>query len=291
MSSSGKSAPLIAMHTKFPTSRQPRSPTCATSSQVRRDGDRARAICTSCPCPLGGDGLGDTIRSPAWRRKPDLSVFEAATRGDRRFEDRRRGVESTCAPKTLRHLFKHSRPESSPHPGGRGSQHRASAARRAFARRSRHDADDPTDPDRLQAVPITLEPDRAGQQDRSWRQAPVYVHRLPPCNHACPPRDIQHALPRRVRRLRALRELSRTTVPARWARLLHPVRPLQSRPGRREVGPRVERFLGDEAIRRVDLKRARADGSASRVAPGPRTRRYSWPGGHPYDSEAGRWGA
>jgi len=107
----------------------------------------------------------------------------------------------------------------------------------------------------------------------SWRQErPLYVHRLPPCNHACPAGEniqqwLYHAESGDYEP--AWRELVKDNpLPAVMGRVCY--HPCETACNRAQLDDAVgihgvERFLGDEAIRRGWRLRAEAEPSGKRV--------------------------
>ena len=106
---------------------------------------------------------------------------------------------------------------------------------------------------------ITLDPGSSlANKTGSWREErPVYVHRLPPCNHACPAGEniqqwLYHAESGDYEA--AWRELVKDNpLPAVMGRVCY--HPCETACNRAEVDDAVgihgvERFLGDEAIKR-----------------------------------------
>ena len=105
---------------------------------------------------------------------------------------------------------------------------------------------------------ITLDPGSSlANHTGSWRtERPVYLDRLPPCNHACPAgENIQGWLcARRIRRLRGgvAAADADNPLPAVMGRVCY--HPCETSCNRAQLDSAVginsiERFLGDEAIR------------------------------------------
>src|ERR1019366_1504933 len=237
-----------------------------------RDGDPRRAL-PAClrALPAGlGERLGghDPDRAPGKGDRHLSGVRGARRRGHGRFQDPPPGAggglpaaaEALRAP--VRPGSAHRRERT--HPGGRGSQH--PPLRPAEQRRRCSLMDKP--------FAITLDVGSSlANKTGSWRdERPRYVHRLPPCNHACPAGEniqqwLYHAESGDYEA--AWRELVRDNpLPAVMGRVCyHPCETACNRGQLDEtIGVHgVERFLGDEAIRRGWKLTLDAEPSGKRV--------------------------
>ena len=220
-------------------------------------GSAALATCTfTCPCPLGwGSASSDTIKIARLAKESGIfPVFEAATA---RSPALRRSAaacpwRSIFAPQQrFAHLFK-PEPRTEVIARIQASADRNIAPLRAPRRQAaRRESDGETLRDHVRC---RLQP---GEPDGSWREErPVYVDRLPPCNHACPAgENIQHWLYHAESgdyeaAWKAL--VQDNPLPAIMGRVCyHPCETSCNR-GQLDEAVRihgVERFLGDEGIR------------------------------------------
>ena len=215
----------------------------------------ARYIHIHVPCPLGwGSASHDTIRLARLAVECGLfPVFEAehgVVTGSRKIR-RPVPVDDYLKPqKRFAHLFAsdEGKKRLAPGPGDRRPQHRRISLARA--RRGRL-MDHP--------FAITLDVGSSlANQTGSWRtERPVYVDRLPPCNNACPAGEniqawLYHAESGDYEK--AWRVLTQDNpLPAVMGRVCY--HPCETACNRAQVDEAVginsvERFLGDEAIKR-----------------------------------------
>ena len=280
VSARGKNAlPLIAMAHGSPLSPPPRWPTCTTSrprsSAMAIRGARYLHRAGALPAGLGRglerhDPPGAvSARRPACSRcsRPSMASESGGGAADPppprwRNTCSRRSGSRTCSRKPP-DVIERRRPGRSQHPrippaSMRGGRHEM---RKPFA--------------------ITLTSALAGEQDRLLAHvAPVYVDRLPPCNTPARPAKTSRAgSSTPSRRLRAAwRHAGASRQPASRSMgrvCYHPARaPATAAKLDEAVGINaVERFLGDEAIRRGWRSRRRPPRAASACwssAPGPR---------------------
>ena len=283
----GKNAPLIAMAHEIPyvataTVADLRDLEAKVEHAMELHG--ARYLHVLVPCPLGW-GSRLARHDPASRGSRSetglFPVFEAE-HGEvtARLEDpppgAGRGVPAAAAALRAPVRPERRRRRDRAHPGARRPQHRAASG----CSRGGAVMDKP--------FAITLDVGSSlANKTGSWRtERPVYVDRLPPCNHACPAgENIQAlALPRRGRATtrRAWRADHGGQPAARrhGPRLLPPVRDrLQPRParrgGRHQLGRALPRRRGDQAgldastSPRAPTRQARA-GRRRRARPGCR---------------------
>ena len=275
----GKSAPLIAMAHEIPYV------ATATVAELRdleqkvnaRDGAPRRALyprSRPLPARLGLGPTDHTIRSHGSRRRAACSRSSRPSTGASRrshgFATRWRS-RSTCAPSAASRTCSQakagrmcsrgcstSRPQHRPlwtagrRLGQRRGEHRL--ARRAGRRRKGIDMSD----HRPYAITLDVGSSLANRTG-DWRtERPVYVHNLPPCNHACPAgEDIQgwlyEAEAGGAGYESAWRKLVAVNpIPAIMGRVCY--HPCETSCNRAQVDDAVginavERFLGDEAIR------------------------------------------
>ena len=276
----GKSAPLIAMAHEIPyvaTATVAELRDLEAKVQTAMEIRGARYLHVFVPCPLGwGSASKDTIRIARLAKESGIfPVFEARDGEVSGVSKIRRQVpvEDYLRPqKRFAHLFN---PEprdrgDRPHPGRRRPQH--PPLRPARRRGAGGVMDKP--------FAITLDVGSSlANKTGSWREErPQYVHRLPPCNHACPAGEniqqwLYHAESGDYEA--AWRELVRDNpLPAVMGRVCY--HPCESACNRGQLDEAVgihgvERFLGDEAIRqRLAAARRRA---AERQARAGRRRR------------------
>ena len=254
----GKSAPLIAMAHEIPyvaTATVAELRDLEAKVQAAMEIRGARYLHVFVPCPLGwGSASKDTIRIARLAKESGIfPVFEAhdgeVTDGLKDPPaDTRRGLPATTealrAPVQARATDRDDRP----HPGRRRPQH---PPLRTSTRPGGGVLMD-------KPFAITLDPGSSlANKTGSWREErPVYVHRLPPCNHACPAGEniqqwLYHAESGDYEA--AWRELVKDNpLPAVMGRVCY--HPCETACNRAEVDDAVgihgvERFLGDEAIK------------------------------------------
>ena len=281
----GKDVPAIAMAHEIP---YVATATVAElrdlEAKVRRAMEfrGARYIHILVPCPLGwGHRVGGHHPHGAPRQvKPGLfPVFEAehgAVTHVSKIQQQAAGRGVPAAAAALRSPVQDAAADGHhrTHPAARGSQHpplRAARQRGAPGMKAKPFA-------------ITLDPGSSlANHTGSWRTVrPVYVDRLPPCNHACPAgENIQgwlfHAESGRLRAGLAAADRGQPAAGGDGSRLLPPVRNVvQPRPARRRASASTPSSASSATRRcaragssmRPRRRRARRCWSSARARPG-----------------------
>jgi hypothetical protein len=257
----GKKLPLIAMAHEIP---YVATATVADLRDLEAKVERAMALHGArylhvlVPCPLGwGAASHDTIRSRGWRARPASSRCSRPKRGEvtaspdpppRAGGGVPEAAEALCAP---------VRPVMATRRCSRASRPRPTATSAASScwTTKRREEDMTMD----KPFAITLDPGSSlANKTGTWRtERPVYVDRLPPCNAQCPAgEDIQgwlfHAESGDYEA--AWRHLTRDNpFPAIMGRVCYHSCEGACNRGRLDAAVginSVERFLGDEALKR-----------------------------------------